>query len=167
MSGRIDETGKSPSPGAALEFRICAEPIDAAQLQQALNADAAGACVCFEGWVRDHNEGRAVTALEYEAHEALAEKLGQRIVAAAQQRFDVLAVRCWHRIGQLQIGDCAVWVGVSAAHRGAAFDACRYVIDQIKHEVPIWKKERYLTGESAWVNCATGAPRGPDAESGS
>ena len=64
-------------------------------------------------------------------------------------------MHCEHRVGKLAIGDCAVWVGVSAAHRGAAFDACRYVIDETKARVPIWKKEHYASGETGWVNCAT------------
>ena len=79
-------------------------------------------------------------------------------VGDARERFDVLAIHAEHRVGALAIGDCAVWVGVSAAHRGAAFDACRYVIDEIKARVPIWKKEHYADGDSGWVNCATRAP---------
>jgi len=140
-------------------FHITAEPIDVDRLKRQLATDAAGACVCFEGWVRDHNEGRPVTALEYEAYEALARKEGERILAAARSRYELLDVACWHRVGRLEIGDCAVWVGVTAAHRGAAFDACRFVIDQVKQDVPIWKKEHYRDGASGWVNCATGAPR--------
>ena len=96
-------------------------------------------------------------ALEYEAHQTIAEKEGARIVAEAMTRFAVTAVHCEHRVGKLQIGDCAVWVGVSAAHRGAAFDACRYVIDEAKARVPIWKKEHYSSGVTGWVNCATKA----------
>ena len=64
-------------------------------------------------------------------------------------------------MGKLAIGDCAVWVGVSAAHRGAAFDACRYIIDETKSRVPIWKKEHYGDGQSGWVNCATAPPPRP------
>jgi hypothetical protein len=86
-----------------------------------------------------------VQALEYEAHQAIAEKEGARIVAEAMTRFAVTAVYCEHRVGKLAIGDCAVWVGVSADHRGAAFDACRYVIDEAKARVPIWKKEHYAS----------------------
>lgn len=140
-------------------FRIAVEPFDVATLTRQLAADAAGACVCFEGWVRDHNEGQPVTALEYESHEALACKEGERILAEARARFELLDVACWHRVGRLAIGECAVWVGVTAAHRAAAFDACRFVIDQVKQDVPIWKKEHYRGGVSGWVNCATGAPR--------
>jgi len=137
-----------------MHFRISSEPIDPRALQAALAADQAGACVCFEGWVRDHNDGSAVTALEYEAHEVVAVKEVDKIIAEARQRFDIIELDCVHRVGKLAIGECAVWVGVSAAHRGAAFDACRYLIDEIKQRVPIWKKEHYRDGVSGWVNCA-------------
>ena len=72
------------------------------------------------------------------------------------ERFDVLAVFGRHRVGRLDVGECAVWVGVSAAHRGVAFDACRYVIDELKQRVPIWKKEYYLDGPSGWINSQAG-----------
>ena len=141
-----------------MSFAIRGEPIDPRALEARLRDERAGACVTFEGWVRNHNEGEAVTALEYEAHEAIAVAEGEKILAEAKRRFDVIEIHAEHRVGALAIGDCAVWVGVSAAHRGAAFDACRYVIDEIKHRVPIWKKEHYASGASGWVNCATGAP---------
>jgi molybdopterin synthase catalytic subunit len=138
-----------------MSFRISAAVLDPESLKRALSIDAAGACVTFEGWVRDHNDGEAVVALEYEAHAAIATQEGEKILAEARERFDIYTARCEHRIGKLAIGDCAVWVGVSAAHRGAAFDACRYIIDETKQRVPIWKKEHYRSGESGWVNCAT------------
>ena len=136
-----------------MSFAITDQPIDPAVLELTLAARAAGACVCFAGWIRDHSDGQAVTALEYEAHASLAEQEGERILAEARARFDVIGVACRHRVGRLTIGECAVWVGVTAAHRGAAFDACRYVIDEIKHRLPIWKKEHYANGDSGWVNC--------------
>jgi molybdopterin synthase catalytic subunit len=114
---------------------------------------AAGGYASFEGWVRNHNEGLAVTRLEYEAFEALAIKEGERIVLEASERFGVLAAACVHRVGILDIGDLAVWVGVSSRHRDEAFAACRYIIDEVKHRVPIWKKEHYVNGDSGWVNC--------------
>ena len=138
-----------------MSFKITSAVIDPAARKSELEQSAAGACVTFEGWVRNHNEGEAVQALEYEAHQAIAEKEGARIVAEALERFPIAAVHCEHRVGKLAIGDCAVWVGVSAAHRGAAFDACRYVIDETTARVPIWKKEHYASGATGWVNCAT------------
>jgi molybdopterin synthase catalytic subunit len=134
-----------------MSFRITSAVIDPAARKRELERSTAGACVTFEGWVRNHNDGEAVQALEYEAHQAIAEKEGARIVAEALERFKVAAVHCEHRVGKLAIGDCAVWVGVSADHRGAAFDACRYVIDETKARVPIWKKEHYADG-SAWLD---------------
>jgi molybdopterin synthase catalytic subunit len=108
-----------------VSFKITSAVIDPAALKRELERGSAGACVTFEGWVRNHNDGESVQALEYEAHQAIAEKEGAQIVAEALERFAVTAVRCEHRVGKLAIGDCAVWVGVSADHRGAAFDACR------------------------------------------
>lgn len=142
-----------------MSFKLRHTPIEPERLKTELADDRAGACVTFEGWVRNHNDGEAVTALEYEAYEAIALTEGEKIIAEARERFDVIAILAEHRVGRLEIGDCAVWVGVSSAHRGAGFDACRYVIDEIKHRVPIWKKEHYARGVSGWVNCATGAPR--------
>ncbi len=140
-----------------MSFKIVSTPIDVDALKRALTADAAGACVTFEGWVRNHNDGEAVQALEYEAHASIAEREGEKILEEARARFAIDAARCEHRVGKLAIGDCAVWVGVSAGHRGAAFDACRYIIDETTQRVPIWKKEHYASGATGWVNCATKA----------
>lgn len=90
--------------------------------------------------------------LDYEAYATLAEREGERIIAEAKARFDVIDARCVHRVGTLTIGDLAVWVGVSAAHRGAAFDACRYIIDETKRRVPIWKREHYREGDADWLH---------------
>ncbi|ANO50780.1 molybdenum cofactor biosynthesis protein MoaE [Woeseia oceani] len=127
--------------------------IDPEQLRTALLDQAAGAYAGFEGWIRNHNDGQSVLRLEYEAYAPLAVKEGERVIQEAMAKFDVLHARCVHRSGLLEIGDCAVWVGVSAAHRDAAFDACRYIIDQVKVRLPIWKKEHYTNGDSGWVNC--------------
>ncbi len=137
------------------DFRISADPLDPAALKQLLGNAHAGACVIFEGWVRNHNEGQPVQSLEYESFAALAEKEGTRILAEAREKFPIDRAICVHRTGHLQIGDLAVWTGVSAAHRGPAFDACRYLIDETKARVPIWKKEHYTTGTTQWINCTT------------
>jgi sulfur-carrier protein adenylyltransferase/sulfurtransferase len=134
-------------------FGFSHSPIDPQSLRVALEDPAAGGYAAFEGWVRNHNEGHAVTRLDYEAFEALANKEGERIVQEAIERFGVVKAACVHRIGSLAIGDMAVWVGVSSRHRAEAFAACRYIIDEVKHRVPIWKKEHYVTGDSGWVNC--------------
>ena len=104
-------------------FRFSETPLDTAELQRAMQDDACGGFAAFEGWVRNHNEGHAVTRLEYEAFAELAEKEGARIVQAAIGKFGVTRASCVHRVGSLAIGDVAVWVGVSAAHRDEAFRA--------------------------------------------
>jgi molybdopterin synthase catalytic subunit len=136
-----------------MRFRFTQTAIDAAHARLELRDPGAGGFVSFEGWVRDHNEGKDVTCLEYEAFQELALKEGERILAAAHQRYPITRALCIHRVGSLQLADMAVWVGASAVHRGAAFDACRYIIDAVKHSVPIWKKEHYRNGDSGWVNC--------------
>jgi adenylyltransferase/sulfurtransferase len=134
-------------------FRFSAEPFEPAAARATLADPAAGGYASFEGWVRNHNEGLAVTRLEYEAFEALAVKEGERIITEARRRFPILDAACVHRVGSLAVGDLAVWVGVSAHHRDEAFAACRFIIDEVKHRVPIWKKEHYVNGDSGWVNC--------------
>ncbi len=140
-------------------FSLSANPLDPAALRNAMSNVRAGAFVSFEGWVRDHNEGRPVRRLDYEAFAPLAEKEAARILEQARRNFVVFDIRCVHRIGRLELGDLAVWVGVSAQHRRAAFDACRFVIDEVKSRVPIWKLEHYADGDSGWVNAGNGAPR--------
>lgn len=134
-------------------FRLSASPLDAQALRAAMADPYCGGLVVFEGWVRDHNDGRRVLRLEYEAFEPLARSEGERVLSQAEARFGVKRALCVHRVGALAIGDLAVWVGVATAHRGEAFDACRFIIDEIKHRLPIWKKEHYTDGDSGWVNC--------------
>ena len=134
-------------------FSFSSTTLEPERYRTALGDPSAGGYASFEGWVRDHNEGRHVHRLEYEAYEALAVKEGERIVREAIERFGVKSAACVHRVGSLAIGDLAVWVGVSSAHRAEAFAACRYIIDEVKHRVPIWKKEHYDDGDSGWVNC--------------
>ena len=134
-------------------FRFSTSALDTAALQREMRDESCGGFASFEGWVRNHNEGHAVTRLEYEAFAELAEKEGARIVEEARAKYGVTRAACVHRVGSLGLGDVAVWVGVSAAHRDEAFRACRFIIDEVKHRVPIWKKEHYVNGDSGWVNC--------------
>jgi sulfur-carrier protein adenylyltransferase/sulfurtransferase len=136
-----------------MTFRFSAAPLEESSLRAGLDDPACGGYAVFEGWVRDHNDGRRVRRLEYEAFEPLAIREGERIIAEAIARFGVEHAACVHRIGALGIGEKAVWVGVTARHRDEAFRACRYIIDEVKHRVPIWKKEHYESGDSGWVNC--------------
>ncbi len=117
----------------------------------------AGGLVTFEGRVRSINEGRQVTALDYEAYNALALSEGKTIMEEAKTRFPVLDAYGMHRIGHLTVGDVAVWIYAAAMHRREAFQATEYIIHEIKHRLPIWKKEWYADGASEWVNCTHGA----------
>ncbi len=142
-------------------FSLTETRIDTAALSQAMARPHSGGFVSFAGWVRDHHQGRAVSGLSYAVYPALAQSEGESILDEATQHFEIDAARCIHRTGNLAIGDCAVWVGVAAAHRDAAFAACRYIIDQVKARVPIWKHEHYADGRSAWVDCAGCHPMAP------
>lgn len=147
-------------------FRIAAQPFEPSALQRMLADQRAGACVTFEGWVRNRNEGQPVHSLEYEAYEPLAVKEGERILAEARTKFELLDAAAVHRVGHLQLGELAIWVGVVAEHRGAAFDACRYIVDEAKARLPIWKKEHYASGATAWINCATRGDHASTPEAG-
>jgi adenylyltransferase/sulfurtransferase len=134
-------------------FDIVEHALDPDALRRDLLDDAAGGLVVFEGLVRDHNDGRAVSGLEYEIYPAMAIREAEKIFAEAREKFDVIRLRGAHRSGSLGIGEMAVWVGASGRHREDAFRACRYLIDEIKHRLPVWKKEHYVEGPSAWVDC--------------
>ena len=135
------------------QFKLSAECLTPENYREQLRDSTCGGFSTFEGWVRNRNEGREVLELEYQAYEPLALKEGSRIVAEAVLRYGASKAFCIHRVGDLAIGELAVWVGVSAPHRDAAFAACRFIIDEVKHRVPIWKKEHYSDGNSGWVNC--------------
>lgn len=135
-------------------FRLTADPIDAAALTRRLADSAAGACVTFEGRVRDVNEGHAVLRLEYESYEVVALKEGTKVMEEAASAGDIIAAQCVHRVGRLEIGEIAVWVGVISGHRDEAFRACRFIIDEVKARVPIWKKEQYRDGAAGWIENA-------------
>ena len=134
-------------------FELSDKPLDPVALRaRMLNQPAAGALVVFEGWVRSENEGQPVTSLFYEAAPELCRAEAEKILAEAREKFGVLGVRCAHRVGKLAIGDMAVWIGVTAAHRDTAFAGCRYVIDELKKRLPIWKKEFYADNSTGqWL----------------
>ncbi len=132
-------------------FSLSTETINAESLKAKVINPQSGGFVCFEGWVRNHNQQKEVSALHYEAHEKLALQVGHQIMLDAMKKFNINQAYCCHRVGQLTIGDMAIWVGVSSDHRKAAFEACEYILNQIKAKVPIWKNEFYQGGESGWV----------------
>lgn len=134
-------------------FKISKEPLIHSDLSQILEDPRAGGMVYFDGRVRNHNEGHQVNSLEYQSYESMAQKEGQKIVKEALDRFDIHNAYCVHRVGHLQIGDIAVWVGVCSSHRQESFDACQYIIDEIKARVPMWKKEHYKDRPAKWVEC--------------
>jgi molybdopterin synthase catalytic subunit len=136
-----------------MKFSVSQSPINVDAVKKTVSDTSCGALVVFEGWIRDHNEGQDVERLEYEVYRPVAEKEGAKIIDEAIARFGVSHAVCIHREGLLELGEIAVIVCVSSPHRGEAFDACRYIIDQTKTRLPIWKKEHYLTGISEWVNC--------------
>lgn len=136
-----------------MTFEIFPAPLDPAKLAQGFTVPGAGAFNCFEGRVRNSNEGRTVVALEYEAYAPLCEKEAQKIFQEAKNAFDIIDMKMAHRTGKLKVGETAVWIGVLAAHRNDSFLACRYAIDELKKRLPIWKKEYYSNGESGWVCC--------------
>jgi molybdopterin synthase catalytic subunit len=134
-------------------FAIAGKSMDRDAFRAELQDVSCGAFVLFEGWVRDHNDGREVLQLEYEVYEPLAIKEGQQILLEALERFDISQASAVHRHGLLALTEPAVLVGVASAHRGAAFDACRYIIDEVKTRLPIWKREHYADGTTEWVDC--------------
>lgn len=144
-----------------MSFMLTSAAIDPQALMAGLGDPGDGACVTFEGRVRNRNGGKSVRALEYEAFAPLAEKEGSRILAEAVEKFPIHRAVCVHRTGRLELGEIAVWIAVTAGHRGSAFEACRYIIDETKARVPIWKKEHYSGGASEWINGADRGARRP------
>lgn len=134
-------------------FLLQSTPLPSPEDLLPLADHACGGVVTFEGRVRDHHEGRAVTALEYEAYEALALAEGARILAEAAALFAPARVAAAHRHGRLGLGEAAVVVVAASPHRQEAFAACRWVIDAIKERLPVWKREHYADGTCAWVAC--------------
>lgn len=133
-------------------FSITDEPIRSQNRKAALHSLKAGAYVEFEGRVRNHSNGREVKRLDYEAYQELAESEGQELLQDAMEQFKVIDAAGVHRVGTLDLGEVAVWIGVVAAHRADAFRACAFCIDEAKARLPIWKKETYADGEAEWVN---------------
>ena len=136
-------------------FELTGQPIDSTALRARLARPDAGACVVFEGWVRNHHAGKPVSRLEYEAFDELARFEGEAITSEAEQEHPGCTVLCVHRTGSLGIGELAVWIGVVSPHRHAAFLACRQVIEEIKRRLPVWKKEHHSGNLAEWVNCTT------------
>lgn len=135
-------------------FIISQDEIDFFSLNQQFKNPNAGAISSFQGVVRKNNLGKEVLRLEYQSYDQLAQKEGGNIINEALESFDIESAYCMHRTGVLEIGDIAVVVIVLAGHREDSFKACRYIIDEVKLRVPIWKKEIYQNGDSGWLKGA-------------
>jgi MoaE-MoaD fusion protein len=146
-------SGGSPDGGSEVggEIRIVRERIDTAAVVGRLKRPADGAAVIFDGVVRDNTRGRRTLYLDYEAYEAMALKQMESLAAEARTRFGVRGASIVHRLGRLEIGETSVLIVVAAAHRGAEFEACRWIIDTLKKTVPIWKKECFEDG-AVWAD---------------
>lgn len=136
---------------------IVTRAIDTAALVEEVSSNANGATVLFTGTVRESNEGRAVTGIDYDAYEAMAAEELARIVQEASERFDTTHVVAEHRTGSLALGETSVAIAVGHAHRAPAFEAARWVIEEIKLRLPIWKQELFTDGTRAWVDARAGA----------
>lgn len=140
---------------------LTSEPLELGSLLAQVQSPSRGGIACFLGTIRDHNDGHAVLRLDYSAYEPMAEAECARIRAEAEARWDC-AVALQHRIGTLHVGEAAVAVAAASAHRDEAFAACRFVIEQLKRRVPIWKREVFADGTSEWVGSGTAGQRGGD-----
>ena len=144
-----DEVALIP-PVSGGDFLLSEAPLSLERVVAEVASDDAGAIATFVGTTRARSRGRDVVRLEYEAYEGMAESEMERIAGMLRERHDVLAVAIHHRVGRVEIGETSVVIAVSAAHRGAALDACRDAIDTLKQTVPLWKKELYVGGEE-WI----------------
>ena len=132
--------------------RLHRQPIDAQALLRHVGRPANGAQLLFLGVVREVNDGRAVTGIEYTAYEAMAVRELEAIAAEAARRFDTPDIAIEHRLGELALEEASVGIAVAHPHRGAAYEASRWIIEELKRRVPIWKREQYVDGTREWVN---------------
>ena len=132
---------------------ITDETIDLQKFFSDESPGSCGASASFAGIVRNHDHGRAVKGLYYDCYRSMAEKMIQVLIEEAETRWDVEKIRVSHRVGRLEIGEVAVAISVSSAHRAEAFEACRFMIEKIKEKVPIWKKQIFEDGTDEWVLC--------------
>lgn len=139
---------------------ITRDPIDTAALLKQVEAPETGAVLLFLGVVRDHNDGRSVTGIHYDGYTAMAERVLAEIVAEAAARIGTERIVAVHRIGELAVGDTSVAIAVAAPHRAEVFDGARYIIEEIKQRLPVWKEEHYSDGERGWLAGRIPTPAG-------
>lgn len=138
-----------------IHARVGSEPIDTAAVLARVGAAEDGAAVLFVGIVRDHADGRSVTGMRYDAYVEMAEPVLTEIAHEAAERFGTRRMAVEHRVGELVIGEVSVAIAVSSPHRAEAYESSRYVIEEIKKRLPVWKKERYVDGSEEWVEGTT------------
>ncbi len=134
-----------------IRTELVRDAIDVARRTAALGEASAGAVVTFSGVVRDRHDGRAVEGIAYTAYDAMARRELRAVAEEAARRWPLCAVDVTHRVGDLVVGDVALFVGASGAHRAEAFDAVRWIVDAVKRRVPVWKHERYRDGTGRWL----------------
>ncbi len=156
-SGDRTRTPAGDRDPCSVSARITEKPIQAEQLLD-LGSRADGALLLFVGRVRDHNDGRPVARLRYEAYTEMAERELEAILREAADRCEATRIEAVHRTGTLEIGEASVAIAVASPHRAAAFEASRYVIEEIKKRLPVWKREAYADGSDAWVRAASEGP---------
>jgi len=137
-----------------MHFSITHNPI--IELASDMPSPETGALVTFTGIVRNINNGKSVKQIEYEMYENMVISEANKLIKIVLDKFDIQSIKVVHRTGVIVVGETAIWVGVTAMHRDAAFEACKWVMNQIKHSLPIWKKETYQNGQSEWVFCQHG-----------
>ncbi len=145
-------------------LRISPDRIDYAAVQAAVADDANGAVTFFGGVVRNHHDGAAVTRIDYEVHAAMAQTILEGIASEVAQKWPESKLACVHRHGMVEVGEASVAIAVSTPHRAEAFDACRFVIERIKQDLPVWKKEFHPDGSHTWAACHH--PGDPEAGAG-
>ena len=146
--------------------RIPADPVPTGALLEGFHGDPDGAVILFVGVVRDHAEGRPVRGMRYEAYAGMAEEVLLEIVTEAESRHEVSRVDAVHRTGELGVGEASVAIAVAGPHRDAAYRASRYVIEEIKKRLPVWKHEHFIDGGARWVPGTPLAPAAGEAEDG-
>jgi len=130
------------------------EPINVSKVREQVLDPSCGAVVVFEGCVRNHHEGKKVKLLQYEAYPSMVLKVVKQIEEEARTHWEFGKAAVLHRLGSLDVGEVAVVVAVSSAHRKEAFEVCSFIMNELKHRAPIWKKETYQNGQSSWVGCS-------------
>ena len=151
-----------PDRPARVHAYIVEDPIEPTSVLDRVGGDADGAVILFLGVVRNHADGRSVTGLRYDAYLEMAREVLEEIVGEVAREMGSTEVAAVHRVGELEVGEVSVAIAAASPHRGEVFDASRYIIEEIKKRLPVWKKEQYVDGDASWVEGTTPpAPDGP------